>query len=69
MTTIGCALSGLWCGLEPSMSRSLLSGMASMLVVMLYLARSASLRGLMLYLSRPFLRASAAQSKVRWDTP
>jgi hypothetical protein len=69
MKTIGCTLSGLWCGLEPSMSRILPPGIAAMLVVMLALARSTSLRGLMLYLSRPFLRASAAQSKVRQDTP
>jgi hypothetical protein len=65
MTTVGCALSGLWRGLEPSVSRSWLSGIAAMLVVMLALARSTSLRGLMLYLSRPALHASAALHKVR----
>ncbi len=66
MKTIGCALCGLWCGLEPSVSHSLLSGIAAMLVVMLALARS-TLR-LTFYLPRPALRASAAPSKVRWDT-
>jgi hypothetical protein len=69
MKTIGCALSGLWCGLEPSSSRSLLSGIAAMLVVMLALVRSTLWRGLMLYVPRLALRASAVPSKVRWDTP
>jgi hypothetical protein len=50
------------------MSHSLLSGIAAMLVVMLALARSTSLRGLMLHLPRPALRASSALSKVRWDS-
>ena len=39
-----------------------------MLVVMLALVRSTSLRALMFYLSRPVLRASSAPPKVRWDS-
>jgi hypothetical protein len=39
---------GLRCGLEPSVSHSLLSGIAATLVVMLALVRSTSLRRLML---------------------
>jgi hypothetical protein len=50
------------------MSHSLLSGIAAMLVVMLALARSTSLRRLMFYLPRPVRRASFALHKVRWDT-
>ncbi len=55
--------------MSPSVSHSLLSGIAAMLVVMLALARSTSLRGLMFYPSRPTLRASSAPYKVCWDTP
>ena len=64
MTTVGCALRGLWCGLEPSVSRGWLSGIAAMLVVMLALVRSSLLTGLTFYLSRPALRASSALYQV-----
>ena len=50
------------------MSHSLLSGIAAMLVVMLALARSTSLRVLMLHIPRLAYRASSAQHKVCWDT-
>ncbi len=69
MKTIGCALSGLCCGLEPSVRHSLLSGIAAMLVVLLALVRSTSLRVLMLHIPRLALRASSALYKVRRDTP
>jgi hypothetical protein len=65
MKTIGCALSGLRCGLEPSVSHSLLLGIAAMLVVMLALVRPTLLRGLMLYVPRLALRAASAPPKVR----
>ena len=68
MKTIGCALSGLRCGLEPSVSRGLLSGIAAMLVAMLALAWSTLWRGLMLYVPRLTYRASSAPSTVRWDS-
>ena len=69
MNTVGCALSGLWCGLEPSLSCGLLPGIAAMLVVTLSLVWSTSLRGRTFYLPRAALRAYSALYKVRWDTP
>jgi hypothetical protein len=68
MKTIGCALSGLWCGLEPSVRHGLPSGIAAVLVAMLALVPSTLWRGLTFYLSRPVLRTSSAPPKVRWDT-
>ena len=67
MTTVGCALRGLWCRREPSVSRGLPAGIAAMLVAMLALVRSTLWRGLVLHLSRPVLRASPALHKVRWE--
>jgi hypothetical protein len=54
------------CGLEPSLSRGLLPGVAAVLLVMLALVRSTLRRGLTCCLPRPFLCASSAPYKVRW---
>ena len=69
LKTVGCALNGLCCSLEPSVSHSLLPGIAAMLVVTLSLVWSTSLRGLTFYLPRAALRAHSALYKVCWDTP
>ncbi len=57
------------CGLEPSLSRSLLPGVAAVLVVMLAPVRSTLRRGLTFCLPRRVLRASSALYEVRRDTP